>query len=269
MQSPSSPLDGIRVKLIRAEKHLNEAILTTRTYTHGECTIGMEKDLALKMAVQRIRITPSASPEISAIAGDFFFNIRAVLDYIVWQLVLSNPPHQPTPSNQFPITSSPGDFAKAVDRKQLRGVPKAAATLVERLQPYNAGQNPLGILTKLHKIDKHQTLNVVTVVADNADLVSQAGGFALNIGNDELRDGTVFGGIGIPFSMLAKLPNADHLLEMKMHGKCSIFVAFVDPSVEDLEDFRVDRTLQEIFEFVKETVIPAFEPFFDGTADSA
>lgn len=265
-KSPS-PLDSIRIKLARAEEHLNEVIRTTREYAQGECSIAMEKDVALQMAVQRIRIKPSASPEISAMAGDFFANVRAVLDYIVWQLVLSNPPNEPSASNQFPIANKPSDFADQLARKRLRGVPEKAVTLIEQLQPYNADDNPIGILNRLSNIDKHQTLNVVTVVADNTEIISQAGNFALILGDEELRDGTIFGEIGIPFKMIPMLPDFERRLpEMKMHGKCSLFVAFEDPSAEYLEDFRVDRTLQWIFEFTRDKVIPAFEPFLLGSA---
>src|SRR5258708_2135285 len=127
-----SPLNSIRIKLARAEKHLNEVVDATKEYAQGECSIAMEKDVALQMAVQRIRIKPSASPEISAMAGDFFANVRAVLDYIVWQLVLSNPPNKPSASNQFPITNKPSDFTDQLARKRLRGVPEEAVRLIEQ-----------------------------------------------------------------------------------------------------------------------------------------
>jgi hypothetical protein len=265
MPDPSeSPLRAVKVKLIRAEKHLSEVILATRKYAQGECSISLEKDSKLRMFVQRVRLFPSASPEISAIAGDFLANVKSILDYIVWELVKTTPGSSPTTSNQFPITYTASDFADQVARKRLRGVPTKAAALIERLQPYNAGNSSLGTLNRLHNIDKHRTLNVVTVVADNTEVVSQSGEFALFLGDEELHDGTVFGGIGIPFALAANMPDFQaRLPNMKMHGKCSMFVAFDDESAEDLEGLRVDRTLQEIFEFVRDTVIPAFEPFFD------
>lgn len=264
-------LDGIKFKLVRAEKHMNEVIAATRKYAEGNCTIALEKDFECQAFVQRIRLSPSASPEISAMAGDFFANMRAVLDYVVWEMVTANPPHKPGPSNQFPITSTPEGFAKQIARQRLRGVPQAAAALIERLQPYpyRAGDNPLSILNRLHNIDKHRTLNVITVVADNTEVISQAGNFRLILGDEELRDGTVFGGIGIPFKMAAKLPHLESRhTEMKMHGKCSTFVAFDDPAAEFLEEFRVDRVVKEIFYFIRDEVIPAFDPFLNGTPNA-
>jgi hypothetical protein len=264
-----SPFRAVRVKLVRAEKHLNEVIAATRKYAQGECSIVLEKDSKRKLFVQRVRLTPSASPEVSAIAGDFLANVKSILDYIVWELVKTTPGNSPTASNQFPITYTASEFADQIARKRLRGVPIEAATLIERLQPYNAGNSFLGTLNRLHNIDKHRTLNVVTVVADNTEVVAQSGEFALFLGDEELRDGTIFGGIGIPFATAARIPNFKaRLPNMKMHGKCSMFIAFDDESAEDLEGLRVDRTLQEIFEFVRDAVIPAFEPFFDSVPNT-
>jgi hypothetical protein len=255
-------LSDIRIKLERAEKHLHEALAALANYRRGECTITMEKDEELQMAVQRICLAPSASPEISAIAGDFFANIRSVLDYTVWQLVLNNPPNEPGPSNQFPITNSPEKFSDQIGRKRLRGVSEEAATVIETLQPYRDRDNPLGILDKLVNIDKHRTLNVVSVVADNTEVVSQSGEFSLVLGDEELRDGEVFGGIGIPFNMLPMLPGFEaRLPRMMMRGECSLFLAFDDPTAERLEEFRVDATLQRIYEFVASEALPKLDRF--------
>jgi hypothetical protein len=264
-----SPLEAVRVKLVRAEKHLNEVTVATLGYAQGECSIALEPDSERKMFVQRVRLSPSASPEISAIAGDFLANMKSILDYIVWELVKATPGNLPTASNQFPISDTASDFAGQVARKRLRGVPNEAAALIERLQPYNAGRSILGTLNRLHNIDKHRTLNVVTVVADNTEVISQSGDFSLFLGDEELRDGTIFGGIGMPFALAAKIPHfQDTLPFMRMHGKCSMFVAFDDESAEDLEGLRVDRTLKQIFEFIRDTVIPDFEPFFDSSPNA-
>ena len=256
-------LAEVHLKLVRAKKHLDEVHGLISKFSEGECSIAMEKDTKRKIFVQRIRLTPKAAPEISAIAGDFFGNVRSALDYVVTQLVIANHPNVPSRGNAFPISESAIEYAEFAP-KRLNGVSPQAAALIETLQPYNRRDNPLGILNRLINIDKHRSLNVVTIVADNIDLVTGNGSFSLFVGGEELRDGTVWGGIGIPFHMAAKLPNFEaRWPNMKMHGKCSLFVAFDDPSAEELERFRVDRTLEGIFEFMRDTVIPAFEPFFD------
>lgn len=261
MDKNGSNLDEILLKLARAEKHLGDVLTALEGHKRGEVTIAMEKDEVLQMAVQRVHLVPNSSPEVSAIAGDFFSNVRAVLDYIVWQLVLSNPPNEPGPSNQFPITDSSKGFSDQVARKRLRGVAEDAIKIIEALQPYHDRNNPLGLLNRLVNIDKHQTLNVVAVVADNTEVISQPDGFALMLGDEELRDGSVFGDIGIPLNLIPSMfPDFEQRLpSMKMHGTCSLFLAFDDPTVERLEDFRVDRTLEKIYAFVKECVLPRFD----------
>lgn len=254
-------LNEIHLKLARAEKHLFDVLSALDGYKSAEVVIAMEKDESLQMAVQRVHLAPNSSPEISAIAGDFFSNVRAVLDYVVWQLVLNNPPNEPGPSNQFPITDSPKAFADQVARKRLRGVPENAKKIIEALQPYQDRGNPLGILNRLVNIDKHQTLNVVAVVAENTQVVSQSGNFALMLGDEELRDGSIFGEIGIPFNLIPSIfPDFESRLpSMTMQGTCSVFLAFDDPTTESLERTRVDRTLQSIFTFARDCVLPSFE----------
>ena len=50
---------------------------------------------------------------------------------------------------------------------------------------------------------------------------------------------------------------------MRMHGICSVFLAFDDPTAESLEDSRVDRTLQDIFAFVRDHVLAGFDGFLN------
>ena len=262
MQTRGSGLTDIRLKLARAEKHLGEIQKALEQYKEGECTLTLEKDEELQMAVQRVRLAPSSSPEISAIAGDFFANVRSALDYIVWQLVLTNSPNQPGPNNQFPIANSPKDFSEQLERKRLRGISEEAVKTIEALQPYQDRKNPLGILNKLVNIDKHRTLNVVSVVADNTEMISQSGGFALFLGDEEVRHGSIFGEIGIPFGLLSTFRGlGDNLPSVTMRGTCSLFLAFDDPSAESLAHLRVDRTLEDIFNFVTHSVLPQFDRF--------
>jgi hypothetical protein len=170
----------------------------------------------------------------------------------------------------FPITSSNIFFNIALDeRKRLRDVSETACTLIEGLQPYHSGNEALERLDTLHNMDKHRTLNLTTVVADNTSLsYFRAGKPVLNmfIGDEELRDGTIFGEIGVPISnpeFTKMFPNAARTRsEVEVKGKASLFVAFDEIDAYSLRDFRVGPTLGSILQFVKETVIPRFEPLF-------
>jgi hypothetical protein len=61
MARDGNGLSDIRIKLERAEKHLHEALAALANYRRGECTITMEKDEELQMAVQGICLAPSAA----------------------------------------------------------------------------------------------------------------------------------------------------------------------------------------------------------------
>jgi hypothetical protein len=262
-----SALEGVRLKLVRAQKHLDEVKALIEKNTLGECVIVPEKDFEHRVTILRVSLSPKPDPEISAISGDALFDLRSALDHVVWQLVLANASNTPTVSNQFPITTSAKEFAEAIDRKRLRGVSPKAAALIESLQPYQAGNEPLGTLNTLHNIDKHRTLNVVTVVADNSELVARYGAepyMGLSLGNEELKDGAAFGDIGLPFDLPPEFAQIyKKLPKMRISGKCSLFVAFDDPTAEDLDDLRVDRTLQEILDFIRDSVVPPFAAFFN------
>src|SRR5581483_1351290 len=141
-------------------------------------------------------------------------------------------------------------------RHRLHGVPDAAVTLIESFQPYDTRDKSLRILADLHDTDKHRTLNLVTAVASDAAVLWHSDdGPLMNMfyGGGELRDGAVFGNIGLPFSkkLLAVLGSNESLaafkrrfFNMKVEGDATLFVAFGKSGADELEPFRVDVTLQ-------------------------
>jgi len=250
-----------RFKLVRAEEHLDSIVKILRSFAYGDCQIVPEKDAKRNAVFLRVCL-PKPPDSLASVIGDFLFNIRSALDHIVYRLVLTNAPDKARNSTAFPICSSADNFAAALKRKRLEGVPEKAVTLIERLQPYHGRENPLETLDDLHNIDKHKNLHLTTVVASTVVLEwldEQDPICAMFLGNDELRDGARFGGVGLSLDD----PVASRFEDMKVQGKATIFVAFDNPTAESLEPHRVDAVLQSIFEFVRYTVFEAFEPFFD------
>lgn len=82
------------------------------------------------------------------------------------------------------------------------------------------------------------------------------------LGDEELRDGAIFGGISVPLNNPEFPITPEKFLKMKVEGHAAIFVAFYQPTSDELEPFRVDTVLQGILESVKDRIIPTFEPFF-------
>lgn len=280
------PLDSANLKLVRAYKHFQDIATICERFKHGECEIIPEIDPDdLNVGLLRIRLSPKVPPDLSPMTGDCLFNVRSALDHIAWQLVLLK---NPTPGKRliFPISKSSEAFDSAVADSGLRDAPVSAVTVIKSLQPYHSGEtHPLALLSELHNIDKHRKLNVIAAVARDTELVwsrpADAGGmevaFASILGNEELRDGAVMP-VGVPLNSPDFPGIRERFAKMKVQGYAAMFVAFEDSALLDpemsaieerheldpmLEPFRVDWVLQEILQFVGDTVFPALKPFFD------
>jgi hypothetical protein len=256
-----SALDGARRKLIRAQIHLDAVTDTLVRFADGECAIvpETETDDGLILRVRLPKVPDTLAPTI----GDFLFNVRSALDHIVWQLVLSNPPNEPTSRNAFPICTSDENFRTALAGHRLDGVPAQAAIIIKNLQPYIGGQNPLATLNDLHNVDKHRQLSLVTAVSSETTLDWFRGGEVvcrIVLGGHELREGTRLGDMAV--SVAGGGTISARLADVKVQGKAALFVAFTDEKAETLEPFRVETVLEEILQFVRDEVFTAFESFF-------
>jgi len=93
-------------------------------------------------------------------AGDCLQNLRSVLDYLVWQLVIANK-KEPGRSNAFPVCLTPESYRKAIDNGRLKGVDPEAKEVIKNLQPafLPKGPNPKAIyvLDELTNENKHRT----------------------------------------------------------------------------------------------------------------
>lgn len=259
------PLWSARFKLVRAEEHLDSVVKTLRAFAYGDCQLVPEKDTERHAIFLRVCL-PKPPDSLASVIGDFLFNVRSALDHIVYRLVLMNEPERASNRNAFPICSSADNFAEALKGKRLDGVPEKAVTLIESLQPYEGRENPLRTLDDLHNVDKHKSLHLTTAVASAVALEwldEQDPVLATFLGDDELRDGARFGGVGLSLDDPLASRFVSRLEEVKVQGKAAIFVAFDNATAESLESHRVDAVLQSIFQFVRYTVFEAFEPFFD------
>ena len=105
---------------------------------------------------------------IHLIAGDFLYCLRSSLDQLVWCLARLEERTYPK-HTQFPIymERTPSNVERF--KRHTRGVPAAAVTVIEGLQPYNAPDPKftlLGHLNALCNIDKHRRLPVLGSVTD-------------------------------------------------------------------------------------------------------
>lgn len=106
--------------------------------------------------------TMDSPPEFSVLVGEICYNLRASLDYLVYELAIEDS-GSAQEGTQFPIEDSPEGFARRKDPKDrrcyLQGVKPAHIAMIEELQPYN-GCEWSRVLREISNPDKHRTLTV-------------------------------------------------------------------------------------------------------------
>jgi hypothetical protein len=161
-------LDGPRIKLARAARHIDELNEVASKYLQDKPYSIESVEESNGDLVWRLNIDRPVPLEWSAIVGDSVHNMRTALDLIVWQLVEANG-NQPSRDTCFPIASGSGaQFEKALCRS-LFGASDQAVKLVKRLKPYAGGNQTLSQLHALDVVDKHRL--VLVVGAANKQLI--------------------------------------------------------------------------------------------------
>jgi hypothetical protein len=100
---------------------------------------------------------------LAVIFGDMLYNLRASLDYIVWQLVFANNCIPDAGNTGFPCIRDSKDWKSAVG-SQLKGVAKEWLGEIKKLQPFDPGHHgdpathPLALLNDANNVNKHQLL---------------------------------------------------------------------------------------------------------------
>src|SRR6266545_1165396 len=251
------PLDGVRQKLIRAEEHLTP-IKTGLEACLEKCSMISQRHIDAGNHQFRFTVGfPKPDLALSVIIGECLHNLRSALDHIVWQLVLANN-QTPVKENMFPVCDTPAGFARHVQKNRLRGVSVQAQAVIEGLQPYQGGQlnahlHPLWVLNQLTNIDKHRTLALTTIRGDNQNIVVIDGDGQI-IGSavppKVLRDST---------EIIIDASSVSDVEKVIVEFKTKLTVAFNDAPVTDRE---VNSIMHGLCKFMKNSVVPAFEPFF-------
>jgi hypothetical protein len=86
-------LDGMRVKLARARRHVDElkAILGSVADDAVASINGQPSGTNPSVLEYRVMRVPPLDPVASAVVGDIVHNLRSALDHLAWQLVLLDP----------------------------------------------------------------------------------------------------------------------------------------------------------------------------------
>jgi hypothetical protein len=241
-------LDGARLKVVRAQEHLDSLRAEIEMYMSEEpYEVVTEQQGEMRSFEAVVKIPPPA--RLSTIVGDCLTNANAVLDYILWELVARHAPavtHHPTLSKKlaYPIrqpVDPPGDAYVNKINFLANRLPAPVVKQIEAVQPNNPAYVPLGWLNKLVNMDKHRAPLLTISRLDNVTVTQL-------IGDRQIDLATGSGKISVP--QLGP--------EMQMHAKTSCFITFGNVGVPYIP---VGRLLEQIVETVAK-VIPEFEPLF-------
>lgn len=166
------PLFGARLRVSRAGEHLQEldSSITTLIENYEDPTVAINDEGQLSITGPSKPISPD--PMWPVLLGETTYNLRAALDYLVYELAFldSGIVHDGT---QFPIEERYEVFWQRRRHSWLEGVSDEHVTAIERLQPYK-GCDWTRQLRELSNPDKHRKLTVIEAEADHGLRVFKA-----------------------------------------------------------------------------------------------
>ncbi len=100
-------------------------------------------------------------PDFAGLFGEWLYNLRASLNYIIWAAAAHASGTLPPPSEgilQYPIYDDEAAWKRNLYR--LKGLPEHQQRQLREMQPFasNLDANFLGWINRLARIDRHQTL---------------------------------------------------------------------------------------------------------------
>lgn len=158
----SEPFDAAWQRWERAQTHLKEAVAAWNSYVadHDAFDFVLDDDGFGTYILRVLQVRPMPV-ELAVAVGEWLYNLRATLDYIVWATACYVAGVVPPPSEgqlQYPIY----DEKAAWDRNtyRLKGLHPHHRDMLLRMQPFNGDvdANYLGWINRLARTDRHRRL---------------------------------------------------------------------------------------------------------------
>jgi hypothetical protein len=143
----------------------------------------------------RVWQDPPPPDQLAVMIGEWLYNVRSALDYIIWATAAHQSGRIPPPGDgqlQYPIYDS--ESAWAANLYRLKDLAEHHRVMLKTMQPFNsdADANYLGWINRLARIDRHRHLNHLTAyiaVAEPVIAVPDGSTTTLQWGERVLRDG--------------------------------------------------------------------------------
>ena len=168
-------LSGVLAKLDRADELREVFDELYESYAASE-PYGIFTEFDPKTGWHILRWQVNREPpftELALIFGDMISNLRAALDYLVWQLVLASG-NRPGRRTAFPVVRRAKDW-EVQARTSLRGVDQEWVDVVRERQPFQRPErpsiHPLAILDHVNNLNKHRFLPVAAVSVQQLGLL--------------------------------------------------------------------------------------------------
>lgn len=273
------PLDGAKLKIVWAQKHLDCLKAEIGTYlAEKPYKVDAYRDGDI-IRIGRTIITREPPLDFGCIFGDCLNNLRASLDYIAWECARKHTPPatliRQGNAIHFPIHKSASDFESngGSKLKNLLSFPASVIDEIERIQPYHAGNEPLGVLSELVKTDKHRLplLTIATEETESISIMEDGNTFTVYFSDTPFPDSPIATPIDpdSPDAIAARkllekaLSKASspgdtaQPADVNVDGQVKVFISLKD---FPMPNEPIDVTLTNIFKCVSD-IIPRFEPF--------
>ena len=177
---------NIRLKLERALIHIGELERQTELFARSKpYTVRVRKDARNGAVVGRLVAVKNPAvgppdPTLALLAGEALHQLRSALDHKIHDLIIQNRKSAyRSRTTQFPIFVDGAKYKKGAPAK-IQGVSRAAAAVIESMQPYNRTpddptQDPLWILQDLNNTDKHRFVSATVIGLRGARLNDRRG----------------------------------------------------------------------------------------------
>jgi len=193
--STSEYLAGIRVKVERAKKHIRDLDVEVRSFLGSDIkpyVVAREREPKTGDLVFYVTSVRDVPLEFSAILGDALNNLRGVLDYLAYALVVREKGHAPGRKVSFPIFCDAKGYELGKAGK-VGAMGQAAKEAIDAIKPYKGGNDALWCLHHLNNIDKHRLLIVAVIARQDFDKGLKRRGILefrrspVKVGNELLR----------------------------------------------------------------------------------
>jgi hypothetical protein len=267
------PLDGIRIKFIRACNHLKALDDAVQRFNETDtCTVIPELNEQTGKCTLRVKILKSPPIEWAVIIGEIAYDLRSCLDHMAWQLALKQ---VTTPFNktEFPIFITDTLYNRDGLRK-IRDLSDSHRAFIERLQPYHARnphEHPLWLLHELNNTDKHRLLPLSNVAVYYGPDPNGMLGIYFTGGDFSKKqmtqlELTLHTKVGKPMDNNAKIAtfkvvNWGLQKQVQVQAKLTSSIIF-DKGIGDNSGRRVDETLKSIFSSVQDIIDNCTNHFF-------